>query len=63
MRYPAIISGETGHYTVMFPDLDGCVALGIDLEDAIVRAEEAMQRWGGQADIRRWPRAANPCSQ
>ena len=41
--YPAtFIKENTGEYSVIFPDLDGCVTCGDNLEHAIDMAQEAL---------------------
>ena len=42
-RYPALIDGEQGAYGVVFPDLDGVVAMGETIDEALVNAEEALR--------------------
>ncbi|MCQ1571460.1 type II toxin-antitoxin system HicB family antitoxin [Neorhizobium galegae] len=42
-RYPALIDGEAGAYGVTFPDIDGIVAMGETLDEAILNAEEALR--------------------
>lgn len=42
-RYPALIDGEAGAYGVVFPDLDGVVAMGETLDQAMINAEEALR--------------------
>lgn len=42
-RYPAVLRHEDDtDYTVSFPDLPGCVAVGSSPEDALRAAEEAL---------------------
>lgn len=43
IRYPAFIDGEKGAYGVSFPDLDGIVAMGDTIDQALVNAEEALR--------------------
>ena len=44
--YPAVIRQcEDGSFSVRFPDLDGCKAVGRDLEDALREAKEAEREW------------------
>lgn len=45
--YPACFyqDKETGHYTVIVPDLPGCVTGGDTLQDAIVMAQDAAGGW------------------
>ena len=45
IRYPALMDGEIGGYGIAFPDLPGCAAMGLTVEDAIVNAEDAMRDW------------------
>ncbi|MCF1502153.1 type II toxin-antitoxin system HicB family antitoxin [Afifella sp. H1R] len=42
-RYPALIDGEKGAYGVVFPDLDGIVAMGETIDAAMLNAEEALR--------------------
>jgi predicted RNase H-like HicB family nuclease len=43
VRYPALIDGEKGAYGVVFPDMDGVVAMGETIDEAILNAEEALR--------------------
>lgn len=43
MRYPALIDGTSGAYGVAFPDLDGVVAMGTTIDEALLNAEEALR--------------------
>lgn len=43
LRYPALIDGKKGAYGVIFPDLDGVVAMGRTIDEALVNAEEALR--------------------
>ena len=43
IRYPAIIDGEKGAYGVVFPDIDGVVAMGRTIDEALLNAEEALR--------------------
>jgi len=43
MRYPALIDGRKGAYGVAFPDLDGVVAMGATIDEALLNAEEALR--------------------
>lgn len=43
VRYPALIDGQKGAYGVVFPDMDGVVAMGETIDEAIVNAEEALR--------------------
>ncbi len=41
--YPALFKQESsGHYSVDFPDIDGCITSGNSLPDAIEMAEDAL---------------------
>lgn len=42
-RYPAFVDGEKGAYGVVFPDLDGIVAMGETIDEAIMNAEESLR--------------------
>lgn len=41
--YPAFVDGEAGAYGVAFPDLPGIVAMGDAVDDALLKAEEALR--------------------
>ncbi|AYD00723.1 type II toxin-antitoxin system HicB family antitoxin [Neorhizobium sp. NCHU2750] len=43
LRYPAFIDGEKGAYGVVFPDIDGVVAMGKTVDEALLNAEEALR--------------------
>ncbi len=43
IRYPALIDGQKGAYGVVFPDLDGVVAMGTTIDEALVNAEESLR--------------------
>ena len=45
MEYPVVIDGQEGAYGVVFPDLPGCVAMGVTLDDAVRNAEESLHDW------------------
>ena len=45
VRYPALIDGERGAYGVSFPNLPGCVAMGITVDEALLNAEESLRDW------------------
>ncbi|MCL2083265.1 MAG: type II toxin-antitoxin system HicB family antitoxin [Oscillospiraceae bacterium] len=41
--YPAIFRPEPeGGYTILYPDLDGCISYGEDLKNALEMAQEAL---------------------
>ena len=42
MRYPALVEGGKGAYGVIFPDLDGIVAMGETIDKALANATEAL---------------------
>jgi predicted RNase H-like HicB family nuclease len=45
MHYVALIDGASGAYGVVFPDLDGCTAMGATVDEALVNAGEALRDW------------------
>jgi len=47
--YPAIFhpNADDGSYTVIFPDLPGCVTEGKSLENALYMADDALAQWLG----------------
>ena len=42
-RYPALIDGHKGAYGVVFPDLDGVVAMGETIDEALLNAEDSLR--------------------
>jgi predicted RNase H-like HicB family nuclease len=45
-EYPALLVAEPeGGYTALHPDLEGCVAVGKTLEEALANLEEARKLW------------------
>ena len=44
-RYYALIDGEAGGFGIVFPDLDGCTAMGDTVDAAIGNAAEALRDW------------------
>lgn len=48
-RYIALIDGEAGAYGVSFPDLPGCVAMAPTIDEAILRAADALREFA--ADV------------
>ena len=42
-RYPALLDGSEGAYGVVFPDLPGCLAMGHTVDDALLKAEDALR--------------------
>lgn len=53
-RYPAFIDGEAGAYGVVFPDLDGIVAMGETIDEAMINAEEALRDYFSEAAKNGW---------
>lgn len=53
-RYPAFIDGEAGAYGVVFPDLDGIVAMGETIDEAMINAEEALRDYFIEAERNGW---------
>jgi len=47
--YPAVFhpNADDGSYTVVFPDLPGCVTEGKSLENALHMADDALAQWLG----------------
>jgi len=46
LKYPmSIYPEEEGGYTIMIPDLDGCMTQGETLEEAINNIDEARELW------------------
>ena len=44
--YPAIFhSNDDGSYTVIYPDLPGCISEGKDLSGALTMAQSALTQW------------------
>ena len=43
MRYPIFIDGDQGAYGAVFPDLDGVVAMGATIDEAMLNAEAALR--------------------
>jgi predicted RNase H-like HicB family nuclease len=48
-RYPALLDGESGAYGVVFPDIDGIVAMGATIDEAMVNAEESLRDYAVEA--------------
>ena len=44
-RYYALIDGEAGSYGIVFPELSGCTAMGVTVDEAIGNAAEALRDW------------------
>lgn len=45
--YPAIFhnNADDGSYTVIFPDLSGCITEGKNIDDALFMAQDALALW------------------
>ena len=44
--YPAkFCSNNDGSYTIIYPDLQGCISEGKDLENAMIMAQSALSQW------------------
>lgn len=52
LRYPALIDGEKGGYGVVFPDMDGVVAMGETVDEAIRNAEDALRDYARSCEER-----------
>ena len=50
MRYPALVDGESGAYGVTFPDIDGVVAMGATIDEALLNAEAALRDYVQEAE-------------
>lgn len=44
-RYIVLIDGKAGAYGVVFPDLPGCTAMGMTMDEALANAAEALRDW------------------
>ena len=51
-RYYALIDGEAGAFGVVFPDLDGCTAMGDTVGSVIGNAAEALRDWVAALEAR-----------
>jgi predicted RNase H-like HicB family nuclease len=47
-RYVAIFEGEEGGYGISFPDLPGCVAMGVTADEVWSNAVEVLADWVGE---------------
>ncbi len=45
MQYPVLIESSDSVYGVVFPDLPGCVAVGLTVDEALENAEHAVRDW------------------
>ena len=52
LRYPALIDGEKGAYSAVFPDMDGVVAMGATVDEAIRNAEDSLLDYARSRDER-----------
>lgn len=44
-RYTVLLDGKAGSYGVVFPELNGCVAMGATVEEALANAAAALRDW------------------
>src|SRR5882757_175272 len=44
-RYVALLDGRAGAYGVVVPDLPGCTAMGVTVEEALRNAVAAVRDW------------------
>ena len=58
LRYPALIDGAAGSYGVVFPDLDGVVAMGETVDEALLNAEDSLRDYARNCDELGKPLAA-----
>jgi len=61
-RYPAFLDGEAGAYGIVFPDVDGAMAMGSTLDEALINAEEALRDYAQEManDGREMPEPSDP---
>ena len=52
VTYPALVDGEVNAYGVSFPDLPGCVAMGLSVDEALRNAEESLRDWADDYEER-----------
>ncbi|MGE3833007.1 MAG: type II toxin-antitoxin system HicB family antitoxin [Parvibaculaceae bacterium] len=45
MRYVVLIDGKAGAYGVTVPDLPGCTAMGVTIDEALANAADAIRDW------------------
>ena len=57
VRYPALLEHEDGVYGVVFPDLDGVVAVGDSVDEVLLNAEAALRDYVTHMEARGWPYA------
>ena len=62
MRYTVLIDGEPNGFGVVFPDLPGCTAMGVTVDEALADAGEALRDWahGIEAQGGRVPAVRTP---
>lgn len=50
--YPAVFhpNADDGSYTILFPDLPGCISEGKDLQNALYMAQDALEMWLADAE-------------
>jgi len=53
--YPAIFSNEDGSVQVIVPDLPGLFTFGINMADAIIMAQDAIEMWLWDAENKNEP--------
>jgi predicted RNase H-like HicB family nuclease len=49
-RYTVLVDGKAGAYGVVFPDIDGCVAMGKTIDEALAHAADVLRDWFELAD-------------
>jgi predicted RNase H-like HicB family nuclease len=61
-RYPAFLDGQAGAYGIVFPDVDGAMAMGSTLDEALINAEEALRDYAQEmaSDGREMPAPSDP---
>ncbi len=62
MRYFAIVESHEGEYGVSFPDLPGCVVMGVAPEAALSNAALALRDWSATY-LRQEPLMPTPSSE
>lgn len=50
LQYPALVDGEPGAYGVVFPDIDGVVAMGDTIEQALANARSVLADYAIEMD-------------
>jgi predicted RNase H-like HicB family nuclease len=61
-RYPAFLDGQAGAYGIVFPDVDGAMAMGSTLDEALINAEGALRDYAQEmaSDGREMPAPSDP---